>query len=493
MKKQSPQQQRRGYGGVVKVAIIALCVAVLPSVLRRTHLAPAFIDGLLPPHMLYGPLLTIVGTLEQLMRNLTPPNLYLWRNLMGYLHTTQLHTVARLGIADLLVAGPQSSLQLAKAVTPCESEPDAASPRSCDAVAARITRLMRATSAYGVFTEAQPQTWAHTPSSRFLVSPQGGQPNSLKASALLFGGTQFLSMIHAVETVVTGTSSFQLAHGAEFWDFYTSHPDDHAVFDQTMQEIGALGANDVAISHDFAWERYTGANGTVVDVGGGLGDMMTHILLRLGGGVTSAGGIRGAVFDLPSVVQRSQQVWTQAYHAVQTSSSASSSSIDQLTLRRGSLWGTGRVRFLAGSFFEPDTIPTALTLAPAALNADACTAPPVAYALRDIVHDWPDSDVIRMLTALGQGMRRQPEGEDKKGSCASDRLMLVARVVQPGAGFVESQGTNDADWLMLANFGSTAGERTLDHFLQLLAASGLALEADVPVRGWYHVLVAKRA
>jgi hypothetical protein len=71
--------------------------------------------------------------------------------------------------------------------------------------------------------------------------------------------------------------------------------------------------------------------------------------------------------------------------------------------------------------------------------------------------------------------------------------MLVARVVAPGAGFVASQGTNDADWLMLGGFGTTAGERTRPHFEALLARAGLRLESLTPVRGIYSVLVAAPA
>ena len=76
---------------------------------------------------------------------------------------------------------------------------------------------------------------------------------------------------------------------------------------------------------------------------------------------------------------------------------------------------------------------------------------------------------------------------------AVDHVMLVARLVVPGAGFVQSQGTNDADVLMLANFGTTAGERTAAHLRSLLEAAGLELVSVTPTRGMYSVLMARRA
>jgi hypothetical protein len=485
--------------GVV-LPLLAVAVAGAARALRTSHLAPPFVDGSLPPSWAYWPLLAAVGVLDDLLRNLTPPNLYLWRHLMGHIHTSQLHAVASLGVADALAGGPKSSAALAAEVTACAAAAEADGPAGCAAVASRLTRLLRATSAYGVFAEVGPETWAHTAPSRFLVSNARGQPNSLLHSALLFGGSQFVSIAHGAATVASGESSFRTAHGSEFWSFYEAHPDQHATFDHTMREIGSLGANDVAIASDFPWAGLltarggaggaAAAGGTLVDVGGGLGDMMAHVLTLAGGLPAST---RGAVFDLASVTARSRGVWEAASGAAAQLAPAS---LDAPTRRRAALWP--RVSFAAGSFFEPDTIPDAVALAAAASGSgdvaaaagtDACAAPPVVYALRDIVHDWPDEDVVRMLSALGSRMRGGAGG----GGCNVDRLALVARVVVPGSGFVASQGTGDADWLMLANFGTTAGERTRPHFEALLAQSGLALQAAVPVRGWYTVLVAARA
>ena len=494
------------YGWVrtaVLAALLAFALSAAPRALRATHLAPAFVAGSLPPYSLYAPLTAAVGALDDLLRSLTPPNLYLWRHLMGHLHTSQLHVVARLGVADALAAGAKTSLALARELTPCAGA-DAAGAAGCAAVALRLTRLLRATAAYGVFVESAPETWSHTRVSRFLISAPA-QPASLRASALLFGGTQYASLAAAYDSVVTGESSFVAAHGSEFWTYYEAHPADHAVFDDTMREIGALGGADTAIATDFLWGKYVKSGGTLVDVGGGLGDMLSQIMVVGAGGPVRS----GVVFDLPSVTERSRRVWAEAQAAGGAPPAITPALARAAPAQRRIALGK-RVSFMPGSFFEAASIPTALSIARAraadsgaAAALEACTAPPVAYALRDIVHDWPDVDVVRMLGALGSAMRAPPtrvsNSNDFSGNsgppktCLSDRLMLVARLVQPGAGLVASQGTNDADYLMLANFGTTAGERTLDHFKALLAEARLKLESVQPLRGYYSVLVVRKA
>jgi hypothetical protein len=198
--------------------------------------------------------------------------------------------------------------------------------------------------------------------------------------------------------------------------------------------------------------------------------------------------------------------------------------------------------------FNPATIPSAVN----ALVAASPPAPACAhsfdprrwlYVLRDIVHDWTDEDVVRILSSLrvvlrdaatlqctategaggsAAGLKRSPAGEGGP-TLPVDRIALVARVIKPGAGFIESQGTNDADivmvrarvcvcvwgvgggasvvclpwsespppYMQLSGFGTTAGERTIQHFDALFARSGLRRVSVTPVRGYYSVIVAE--
>ena len=118
---------------------------------------------------------------------------------MGFIHTSQLFTLAELQVAEHLVDGPKSSAELAKLVSPsCVS---AQGETSCDAIALRLTRLLRATSAYGVFREVPgdgkdggTRVFEHSASSVFLAA---NHSYTLRASALNFGGVEF-AQVNAV-------------------------------------------------------------------------------------------------------------------------------------------------------------------------------------------------------------------------------------------------------------------------------------------------------
>jgi hypothetical protein len=75
----------------------------------------------------------------------------------------------------------------------------------------------------------------------------------------------------------------------------------------------------------------------------------------------------------------------------------------------------------------------------------------------------------------------------------TDKLFLVARLIRPGVGFLKSFGSNDADIVMLGAFGTTAGERSEDHFRRLMAAANLQLVSVTPTRSHYFVLEAHAA
>jgi hypothetical protein len=141
---------------------------------------------------------------DALLRVLTPPNLSLFRELMGYVHTVELYTAAELGVADAIArAGIPLSVegvpvgQLARAASPdCEFVSDEASPLSCEAVELRLERLLRALAAYGVFRESPgkgsaSRKWTNTPSSHFL---RADHPASLRPAVLNFGAVQMAMM-----------------------------------------------------------------------------------------------------------------------------------------------------------------------------------------------------------------------------------------------------------------------------------------------------------
>src|SRR6185503_16666012 len=118
--------------------------------------------------------------------------------------------------------------------------------------------------------------------------------------------------------------------------------------------------------YDFASVR------RLIDVGGGHGELLAHLLAR-------CPGMRGVLFDLP--------------HAI---------GIAQERIANAGL--TGRCECVAGSFF--DEVPTA---------ADV-------YLLKNVLHNWNDERCVRILETCRRVMR------------ADGRLVLVEWVKPPRVG-----------------------------------------------------------
>jgi hypothetical protein len=225
-------------GFVFVTSVFYIIVAAGLPWLRASHLAPAMVFDTLPPLSLYTPLILLVDFLDTVLRNITPPNLYLFRQMMGFIHTSQIYAVAELRIADHLAVGPKSAFALAPLISDCASasSPDA----SCEAVALRVTRLLRATSAYGVFREdGDKAIFQHTPASQFLRSDHA---YTLRASALNFGGVEYAQMEFLPESIRTGKSSFTIRHGDEFWSWFEQHPDAHKVRTLRISTCGIIWA-----------------------------------------------------------------------------------------------------------------------------------------------------------------------------------------------------------------------------------------------------------
>jgi hypothetical protein len=264
---------------------------------------------------------------------------------------------------------------------------------------------------------------------------------------------QFAMMAALPATVRDGGSSFAAVHGAEMWDYYAAHPAAHAVFDATMNALGKLGAADVAIATGADWARWADV---VVDVGGGYGEMALTILADAPRPPRTA-----VVFDMPAVVARAAAAWAGEGNAAAAAADNGAGVRARLAARPAL---RDAVRFAGGDMFDSATYPAR---APGARAA---------FLLRDILHDWPDADSVRILRGVRGAMAR--------GDC----VVVVGRALAPGAGFVESLGNADADIVMLGAFGSTAGERAVAHYARLFAEAGLRLASAAPTRSQYSII-----
>jgi hypothetical protein len=194
--------------------------------------------------------------------------------------------------------------------------------------------------------------------------------------------------------------------------YFAAHPEEAAVFNAAM--VAKSRVVIPAVLDAFSFDAFK----VVADIGGGRGHLLQAILAR----VPRA---QGVLFELPHVI-------------VDAAPAAST-----------------RLRLVAGDFFV-DAMPA----------ADL-------YILMDLLHDWPDEDAARILTAL---RRAAPRGA---------RVLIIETLVAaaPGPHFSKT-----LDILMLALTGGR--ERTPEEHAQLLGSAGFTLERVVPTVTQYSIVEA---
>ncbi len=221
---------------------------------------------------------------------------------------------------------------------------DHLSKRSCDrfelatatgADAAALGRVMRALCALGVFSELQSGHFSLASPGQLLRSEV---PGSYRAGVLFHtGAVRWRCWSELLQTVRTGTCATERLLGKELFDFYAGDAAESKIHDEAMQAFSASHAKILLDAIDLR------DIGTVVDVGGGTGELLAAILAE-------NPGLRGVLFDRPNVVD----------HTI-LSKFADRCSIE------------------GGSFFEQ--VPG---------NGDL-------YLLKNIIHDWDDESVQCIL------------------------------------------------------------------------------------------------
>ena len=202
-----------------------------------------------------------------------PPQLVLQQLIQGFQVTQCIYVAAKLGIADLFKDGPSRSEELAQAT---------------GTHAPSLYRVLRLLTAVDLLTEGEAHSFALTPLGTYL---QTGVPGSMRIWRSCYGEKPVWpvwgALLHSVET---GEPSFQHVFGLKTWDYYAQHPEEAELFNNFMTEWTASVAPTVAGAYDFS------ASSTLVDVGGGHGQMLASIL-------QAHPTLHGVLFDLPHVVK----------------------------------------------------------------------------------------------------------------------------------------------------------------------------------------------
>ncbi|MGF1580192.1 MAG: methyltransferase [Gemmataceae bacterium] len=321
--------------------------------------------------------------------NAPPAPVQLLRMMSGYTISQMIHVAAKLDLADRLVTTPKTAEELANETN--------THPRS-------LYRLLRALASVGIFAEEENGQFTLTP----LAEPlREDSPESKKAAAVMLGEEHYLAYADLLHSIQTGETAFEKRFGQPIFDYLSENSGAAKTFDGAMTSIHGPETKAMIQAYDFS------KFGTLIDVGGGNGSTLFQVLRH-------CPDLKGIVFDLPSVVERTQQRILEAgLH--------------------------DRCQAVGGNFF--DGIPK---------GGDA-------YLLRHIIHDWEDAKSVAILKRCREAMNRDA------------RLLVAEGVIGPGN---EPSSTKLLDIAMMVIPGGQ--ERTEPEYKQLFHAAGLRLTRIVP-------------
>ena len=194
----------------------------------------------------------------------------------GYRLSQLIYVAARLGIADLLAAGPKQTYELAAAT---DTHPDS------------LRRILRALASFDVFSEVQEEVFQLTPLAACL---QKGAPGSLWAFAVSIGEPWWWrpwgELLHSVQT---GEVAFDHIYGEGIFEYLKRGDQASAIFNENMRAMTESEAQGIIAAYDFSHSRI------IADIGGGTGALLFTIL-------GSQHESRGILFDDASVIAEAQ-------------------------------------------------------------------------------------------------------------------------------------------------------------------------------------------
>ena len=276
-----------------------------------------------------------------------PPHARLIQMGTGYWVSRIVYAAAKLGLADHLAGGPKSAVELAG---PTRTH------------APTLHRLMRTLASLCVLSEDGNHRFALTPLGDALKT---GAPGSARATIIALAGQWWWrGWEHFLYCLENGQTGMQKAYGMSLFAFLSKQAEEASYFNEAM--IGFHGTEPTAVAAAYDFSRFQ----TVVDIGGGTGNLLTEILKR-------HPGPRGILFDLPHV------------------KAEASAAIEAQGL-------SGRVTVEAGDFFE--SVPQ---------GSDG-------YVLSHVIHDWDENQCLSIL------------GNCRKAMKADGWLLIVEMVLPSG-------------------------------------------------------------
>ncbi|MGI0482157.1 methyltransferase [Geminocystis sp. CENA526] len=261
-----------------------------------------------------------------------PLHIQLSQMISSYWVAQSIYVASKLNIADLIKNN--NSLSCEKLAQLTNTNPEA------------LYRLMRGLSSVGIFAETDSQNFIMTPLAEYLCSDN---PQSMKATSIMLGESpHYQAWGETLYSVKTGKPAFDKVFGMGVFDYFKFHPEDAEIFENSMNSFSYTEEKAILSNYDFSSFK------TIVDVGGGYGEMLGSILEKYPHS-------QGILFDEEYVINNCQK-----------------------TLEKHGI--TNRCQAISGSFF--DKIPS---------GGDV-------YMLKHIIHDWDDERGIKILKNCSNAM-----------------------------------------------------------------------------------------
>ncbi|HXV75414.1 MAG TPA: methyltransferase [Candidatus Polarisedimenticolaceae bacterium] len=276
------------------------------------------------------------------------PRELLLRTGFGYVASITLNVAIELRIADLLGKGPRPIEELARQSS---ADEDA------------LYRALRLLASLGIFVEDPRRTFGNTPASE-LLRARGDESlhDTIRWLSDPFHLRIYAELLHSVRT---GEPCFDKLFGKPIFEYLPHDPRESEIFNSAMTNFSASLIPAVLDVYDF------GGIGTLVDVGGGHGEILCSILEKYP-------RMNGVLCDLAHVLDGAAEVIGR--HGV-----------------------GDRLRREPIDFFEG--VPA---------GGDA-------YILKHIIHDWDEARARTILENIATAIGDRP-----------GRVLLIEMVLAPG-------------------------------------------------------------
>ncbi len=280
----------------------------------------------LPPYRLVRAIDAFRSLLLRIHRRIFPGNVVLYELFQHFWLLPAIKVAAELDVAGALVERPKTAEELAAEL-------------NVNALA--LSRVLRALAGHGIFRQRMDGRFLLTPTAKALLDG----PGSLRHMILHHLGKVNWDLMSSLDhSVRTGEDAFTVRYGMPTYRYLQSHPQEYALFEQSMSDLSDLGLAPIMASYDFGKFRI------VADIGGGEGYLLGHIL-------RNNPGQSGKLFDTAEALVKAHEF------------------LRQLNVNE-------RITIVDGDFFK--SVPGGCDL----------------YILKNIIHNWNDTDSVRILQAI---------------------------------------------------------------------------------------------